>query len=250
LRVGFFESVVFGGAGRQVELYYLNPIIFFHGSQLNEGTDDNTFIGLDFDYKPFERVKLYCQALVDDFQIDNETQGDREPNEIGLMFGVYSADIASGLDVKAEYTRVTNRTYNQGLSRNLYLYNGEPISAAHGNDFDLATLSLIGWLSDVTAASLNLRYARQGEGRVTDEWTTPWLDVVGDYSEPFPTGVVWKTARMSLRLKSFVKTIGYVDIEAGLDQVRNFNHTAGDNRSLPFIRIDLSAIFSGSVKIH
>jgi hypothetical protein len=34
VRVGLFESVIFGGPGRSPDLFYLNPIIFFHGSQL------------------------------------------------------------------------------------------------------------------------------------------------------------------------------------------------------------------------
>jgi len=250
LRVGFFETVIFGGPGRQIELYYLNPIIFFHGSQLNDGADDNTFAGLDFDYMPTVGVRLYGQLLIDDFQIENKSQGDQEPNEIGLMLGTHWVEAFRNTDLKASYTRVTNRTYNQGNERNRYLHNGELLSAALGNDYDQWSLSVVRWFGNAMNAGINFSFTRRGEGSVTDPWTTPWLNVTGDYNEPFPTGTVEKSSRLGFSIKGFYGKYLYAEIESGLDEVKNFGNAAGINKTRPFVNLKLSTFFSGSVKVE
>ncbi len=250
LRVGFFETVIFGGPGRQIELYYLNPIIFFHGSQLNDGADDNTFVGLDFDYLPVNGVRLYGQLLIDDIQIENKSQGDQEPNEIGVLLGTHWVEAFKNTDMKVAYTRVTNRTYNQGNPRNRYLHDGELLSAALGNDYDQWSLSVVRWLGNTMNAEVNFSFTRKGQGSVADNWTTPWLNGSGDYNEPFPTGTVQKTARVGLSFKGFFGKYLYAEIESGLDKVKNFENAAGLNKTLPFVNLKLSTFFSGSVKIE
>jgi hypothetical protein len=251
LRIGFFESVVFGGPGRQVEFYYLNPVLFFHGSQLNEGANDNTFVGLDFDFIPREGVRLYGQLLIDDYQIDNKSQGDQEPNEIGLTFGAHLVKLIPQFDLKTSYTRVTNRTYNQGLERNRYLYDGQLLSAALGNDYDQFSVSLLHWLdNENVAAGINFSYTRRGEGSVTDPWTTPWLAVSGDYTEPFPTGVVEKTNRISMTAKGFISDFLFIDFEAGMDEIANLDHIEGAGQTAPFVRLKVSTFLSTLLDVH
>ncbi len=250
LRLGLFESVIFGGPGRQIELYYLNPIIFFHGSQLNDGADDNTFVGLDFDYLPVKGVRLFGQLLIDDFQIEKKSQGDQEPNEYGILLGTHWVDTFRNTDLKASYTRVTNRTYNQGNSRNRYLHEGELLSAALGNDYDQWSLAVVRWFGNNLNAGINFSYTRQGEGLVTDYWTTPWLNVTGEFNEPFPTGTVEKTGRMGICVKGFLGKFLYADVEGGIDKIRNFENTAGMNKSLPYVNFKLSTFFGGSVKVE
>lgn len=244
LQIGLFETVIFGGPGRQVELFYLNPLIFYHGAQLNEDTNDNTFLGFDFSFKPKAGIKLYGQLLVDDFQIDRKSQGDEEPDEIGFFTGFYLADLLPSFDLKAEYSRVANWTFNQIHERNRYLYNNQLIGGALGNDYDLARASFIRWFDNSIAASLNFIYARQGEGSVTDEWTSPWLLITGDYNEPFPTGAVQKTTSTVINIKGFFRNHFYFDVDAGVDWVSNFDHTPGDNRSIPFVNLRISSFFS------
>jgi len=249
-RIGISEMVVFGGPGRQLEFAYLNPILFYHGTQLNGNSDDNTLLAVDFDVKPARRFHVYGQLLVDDFQIEKKKQSDQEPNEYGLVTGFYVADVVTGWDIKAEYSRVTNRTFNQPLPRNRYVYEGKPISAASGNDYDLATVSLLRWLNRNLRGSLSAEYGRQGEGSPMDAWSTPWMDVAGDYSEPFPTGVVEKRSSLSVGLKGILHNVLVIDMEAGIHGTRNFGHISGLNRTSPFVQIGLSALFSTAVDVQ
>ncbi len=250
VRIGAFETVIFGGPGRQIELFYLNPLIFFHGSQLNEGADDNTALGFDFTVKPMLGLKLYGQLFVDDFQIEKKQQGDQETDQYGIVVGAYAADLVSATDLRCEYTRVTNWTFNQILSRNRYTLNDRPLGAARGNDYDELTVSVIRWLNENLTVRGNGSLLRQGEGRVTAEWTAPWFDVEGDYSEPFPTGVVERTAALSVGLHGFVDRRLFVDLEGGMRFTRNHRHIDGDHTTQPFARIRISAFLSTIVNLN
>ena len=249
IRFGVFECVVFGGPGRQIDLYYLNPIIFFHSSQLNEGMNDNTFIGFDFSVRPRTGLRLYGQVLVDDFQIEKKTQGDQEPDQYGLLAGGQLVDIWPSVDIAAEYTRVTNWTFNQKLDQNRYLIDGSPLGDVRGNDFDRLSASITRWFGDNMALSAEFASLRQGEGRITDDWTEPWLDIDGDYDEPFPTGIVETTNSYSLRFRGFLLEHFFIDLTAGVDRVNNFEHIDGDDRSRPFLSIRLSSFISTRLSV-
>ena len=241
LQLGFFETVVFGGPGRQIDLFYLNPILFYHGTQLNEGIDDNTFLGLDFSLQPRQRIRLYGQLLIDDFQIDRQTQVDEEPNEIAFLTGLHWVNVVPNLDFQLEHSRVTNWTFNQVQERNRYTYNDRLIGGALGNDYDLTEATITHWFARATAASLHWRYHRQGEGQVTSEWTAPWLSASGDYEESFPTGTVEKRMIAAVGLKGFLQGHFFFDINGGVEWIRNFGHSAGINKTVPFVELRISS---------
>jgi hypothetical protein len=244
LRVGIFESVVFGGPGRSPEFSYLNPIIFYHGSQLNENVNDNTIVGADFTWKPRRGLKLYGQIALDDIQLDNKNQGDEEPAEYALTIGAYGRSCRTNFDARVEYTRVTNRTYNQILPRNRYVNGHDLIADVAGNDYDLVSAELSKWYGENLAASVKVSYRQQGEGRIVASFDQPWLDTTGDYSEPFPTGTVERTFSVSTGIRGFVNSVAFVDFECGWSRMVNYDHHAGDKRSLPFVEGFLSLYYS------
>lgn len=244
LNVGLFEAAIFGGAGRQIDLYCLNPLIFYHGAQLNEGTDDNTLVGFDVSLKPRNGLKLYGQLLVDDWQIEKKSQGDQEPDQYGVLLGGYLTDFVPSWDLRLEYTRVTNWTFNQTLPRNRYLYDGMPIGAASGNDYDQALLELYRWFSDECRLALVARYQRQGEGSVLAPWSAPWQETEGDYHENFPTGTVEKQLTLALGGTCFIWGHLWLDGAAGLTRFDNLGHVSGSTATQPFLRLTLSAFAS------
>lgn len=205
-RLGLFETTLFGGEGRPMELYYLNPLQFFHTAQLNEDEDDNTILGMDFSYIPINNLLLYGQLLVDDFQIDDRVKGDQEPNEIGLMAGVMKAGKSSSFspDIKLEYVRITNRTYHQQLPRNRYLNRNQLIGHPLGPDADSISAVIRFWPQDFQSIELEMAYCRHGEGSIYANWDDPWEDSEGDYTEPFPTGVVEKGFHMAFRYEGYL----------------------------------------------
>lgn len=244
LRLAIFETIIFGGVGRNFELNYLNPILFFHADQLNDDVNDNTFLGFDFTYLPIRGLKLYGQVLVDDFQIEKKSQGDQEPNEYGLVVGGYLTEIDCSCDFRVEYVRVTNRTFNQVLERNRYVHEETPISFFNNNDFDRLRLKISKWINPFLKVGFNYSYTRQGEGKILDEWTQPWLAVQGNYHEPFPTGIVEKRHRLGSQLKGFFVNHFYLDFEVGIMLLKNIRHVEFENTTLKFVRFSFSTYFS------
>lgn len=250
IRVGIFEAIVWGGAGRQLEFAYLNPLLSFHTFQLNRGPNDNSFVGIDFDYKPKLGLDLYGQLLIDDFQIDKKTQGDQKPNLYGVLGGFYWSNLAEGWDLSGEYSRVINRTYNQFFTWNRFLYEGHLISAALGDDYDVTSVSAYRWFGEKIRSSFNLSFSRQGEGAPSDAWTTPWLDITGPYHEAFPTGVVQRTLSASMGLKGYVTDFLYLDGHAGIEKILNFSHISWVDRTEPFVEITISLFGSKMLNLQ
>ncbi len=249
LYIGLFETVIFGGEGRSYEAAYLNPINFYHAWQLNEDTDDNTFLGFDMRYYLGNRHKWYAQMLFDDFQIDDEEQGDQEPNEVGVLCGIQSLGWFGDYDFKVEYLRITNRTFNQKTPYNRYLNRDRLIGHPFGPDGERLDISCTRWFSPIRRARLELSYQRRGEGRVDDDWTEPWLEIEGAYDEPFPTGTVETTFTGALSFAGFVRDIAYVDITAGIERIENYDHIPDDDRTVPFINARLTVILSSVLRL-
>lgn len=247
-RLGFFESSLFGGEGRPPELYYLNPLQFFHIAQLNENMDDNTILGLDFIILPARSYSIYGQLLVDDFQIDRKTQGDQEPNEIGVMAGLFKAGKPGSLspDIKIEYTRITNRTYHQIIPRNRYLYRNKLLGHPLGSDSDSLSLLVRFWPDVHRYAEIEIAWRRNGEGSIYKPWDMPWLEMEGDYDEPFPTGIAEKSLYIALRAQGYLPFSRYtadhlfISLDAGYGSIKNYQNISGANTSTSWLNFSLS----------
>ncbi|MCP4569532.1 MAG: capsule assembly Wzi family protein, partial [FCB group bacterium] len=176
-RAGFFETVLFGGEGRPPELYYLNPLQFFHSAQLNENEDDNTILGFDFTALLGKGASAYGQILIDDFQIDDASQGDQEPNEMAYMLGLFKTGRVGTFlpDLKIEYVRIANRTYHQADPRNRYIYRNKLLGHPLGPDADSLSFKARFWPSDGFFAEIEFAYRRKGEGSIEALWDEPWL---------------------------------------------------------------------------
>lgn len=250
LQVGLFETVVFGGPGRTIDLFYLNPLIFFHGAQLNEHANDNTMVGCDFTFHLRPGCRLYGQLLVDDIQLDDKEQSDQEPDEWAVLVGGQTAAFLLPVDIRLEYTRVSNWMFNQILPRNRYLFHDDPFGGVRGNDYDLSRLVVSRWWGKDFRMDGEVSYYRQGEGRVTARWSEPWLDTEGAYTEKFPTGTVEKTFRGALAFKGFIRNMFYFDLTAGIDRVGNYRHIGGENKTRPFFNLVVSTFVSFPVNLH
>ncbi len=255
LCMGLFESVLFGGEGRSPELYYLNPLQFFHATQLNNKDDDNTILGFDLTILPGKGIITYGQLIIDDLQIDDKSQGDQEPNEIGLMVGIFKAgQIGScAADIKLEYTRITNRTYHQLYPRNRYLYRDKPLGHPLGPDADSLSVKARIWPRPTMFAEIELAYRRHGEGSLHKPWDEPWMAAAGDYDEPFPTGVVEKSLLVAIRsqgylpLGDYARRHLYFSLDAGWGNITNAGNI--DGRAATAAWIDMTLTWLGFADI-
>jgi len=248
LRLSLFETSVYGGNGRVPEMYYLNPLQFFHGAQLNEGDNDNTILGFDLTWLPRPGLRLYGQMIVDDYQIENESQGDQEPDELGFLCGLALAQPTHSWwpDFGLEYTRITNRTYHQTHARNRYLYRNEPLGHPLGPDADSLSVSLQWWPRRHQSVRLELAWGRNGVGSLHAPWTEPWDDSKGDYQEPFPTGVVERKLAAQLTWQGYPSWPGYVanhchvSLSCGYADIDNHGNVDTEMTSEAWLHLSLS----------
>lgn len=236
--VALHEIILYGGLGRAPEIIYSVPFYWYHAEQLNRGLDDNTFLGGDFQVL-FPPARLSAEIMVDDIQVDSETQGDEEPLEAGIAGQLdYGATVFSKwVTLSARYEGVTNWTYNQNKIWNRYLYMSEYLGSEYGNDYDRTSLSADVYILPELILSLEGFYFRKGEGRVNAIWSTPWMDVDGPYSEPFPTGVVEKTTGFNLDWRGFYKDYGFWEFGFKYGYQENQEHHKG--KTGDFWQIDL-----------
>ncbi|UCB52160.1 MAG: hypothetical protein JSV10_09265 [Candidatus Zixiibacteriota bacterium] len=203
IQLGLSETVIYGGEDRQVEAYYLNPLLWYHGAQMNEKRDDNTFFAFDFNLRPKRDVLLYGEFLIDDLQIEKKSQGDKEPNELAYFGGLSVLD-PFGLratEINAEYMRINNWTYNQVEERNRYLNRNRLLGNPLGPDTDRIRLSFSRWLRRGLKSTLSYQKTRSGEGSVNSPWSQPWMTAQGEYKEKFPSGVVETEDNFGLTLQ-------------------------------------------------
>jgi len=231
-QIGFSETVVYGGKNRQFELYYLNPLLWFHGTQLNEGEDDNTFLGFDFNLTPFRKVLLYGELLIDDFQIEKKSSSDKEPNEIAYSLGTKAADLfgLTGTELNLEYLRINNWTYNQKYPWNRYLYKNRIIGNFLGPDADELYFSLSGYLRKNLEAKISLDHLRKGEGKINSTWNQPWLNP--DYQDRFPSGTVENSNTYQLSLSYNYRNLFRANLSGDFTKVTNTGNVPGKDEKL------------------
>jgi hypothetical protein len=246
-QLGFSETIIYGGEDRQVEAYYLNPLMWYHGAQLNENRDDNTFFAFDFNLRPRRNLLLYGELLIDDLQIENKSPADKEPNELGYTGGFSMLD-PLGLNrwgLNLEYTRINNWTYNQSLERNRYLHGNRLLGNPLGPDADDLTVEVSTWWRKGLRSKISYSRSRRGEGRVDSPWTQPWMSSAGDYQQVFPSGVVQICNRLGLGWEYHCGRV--LDCAAGWDffNFENYQNVEAQNKSFHQLSLSLSLSFRG-----
>ena len=205
LTLSFSEASIYSGENRGIEWQFFNPVIFWVPERENPSTGQaNGFLYGGIKYKHTSTLSFWAELLIDDYQINNESKGDLEPNEIGFLGGVEKTGWPlQTSDLWLEYTRITNRTYQTPDISETYTHRGFPIGHYLGNDFDMIQLyysqeNMKGKLKPY----ISLAYVRDGANGLDTPFDTPWEDstvtMTTGYSEPFPTGPITYVTEMEL----------------------------------------------------
>ncbi|MDZ7267763.1 MAG: capsule assembly Wzi family protein [candidate division KSB1 bacterium] len=228
LRLAFSQMVLSGGPHRRFEWLMLNPLLLYHGEQLNGDLNANTAVAFDALFLPRAGLEIYGQWLIDDFQIENVDSTDLEPNEWGLLVGGRVADPLGlrGVTLGVEFTRVANRTYKTKRDWEKFLHRQQPLAHFLGNDFER-------WLAHASAyagrqvwTQLLLEYRRRGEGRITTPFDQPWLAVPTgqSYHEKFPSGIVARSLHLRWQARWHPTANFVVSLLAAFSHFHNYNH--------------------------
>jgi hypothetical protein len=191
-----WEGSVLSGVGRQLEPWYANFLSLGLLSQVNTGTNVNSFLGVDVSRQA--AVTVFAQAMLDDIQVDRKTPTDRKPSSWGLTVGARGRVPGSwgrgGVAWRLFYTQVANLTYRNEDNTET------PISFGLGtgrnfSDYDQLSLKL-SFLSGTHAlVEPELTLLRQGQG----DLHLPHPPVAAyDTTPAFLSGVVERTLRLAV----------------------------------------------------
>jgi hypothetical protein len=137
LNVGLFEGIVFGRKN-QIELQYLNPIIFYRHLEGTVGSPDNALAGFDYKANIAHRVQLYGQFLLDEFILSNVKNNPTNwTNKFAIQAGFKYVDAfgIKNLDVQGEINRVRPFTYTHRDTIANYTHYNQPLAHPLGANF-------------------------------------------------------------------------------------------------------------------
>lgn len=137
LNIGLFEGVIFGRKDR-FDFGYLNPIIFYRSIEQQNGSFDNSVIGIDYKANIAKRFQVYGQFSLDEFLL-SEIKKNRGwwANKWGIQIGAKYIDAfgIKNLDLQAEHNRVRPFTYSHYDSVANYTHYNQPLAHPLGANF-------------------------------------------------------------------------------------------------------------------
>ena len=105
------ESEVYGG--RNPELLYLIPGMFYFAAEHYTGDEDNKQLFGSVDINALRNYNFYMTLFLDEFSVSEFTLTDRQRNQLGFTLGARSYDlIYPNTDILVEYTRINPWVYN------------------------------------------------------------------------------------------------------------------------------------------
>ncbi len=142
LRIGLFESIVFGTDG--FYLPYLNPIIFYRAVEHQNGSRDNALVGADFRWDFLSRFSLYGQFVLDEFLLSNlrERNGwwaNKYGGQLGLKyidaFGIPTLDLQAEANFARPYLYAHTFFTGQNELITSYTHYNQPLAHPLGANF-------------------------------------------------------------------------------------------------------------------
>jgi hypothetical protein len=142
LNISFFENVIWQGTDtnrvRTFDVNYLNPIVFYRPQEYSVGSPDNSMMGLNASFKVFKSLKIYAQAVADEFFFKElRKRNGWWANKQGWQFGAkyINAFRVKGLTLQVEYNQVRPYTYTHGSVQQNYSNYGQALAHPFGANF-------------------------------------------------------------------------------------------------------------------
>lgn len=130
LNIGLFEGVIFGRKDH-FDFGYLNPIIFYRSVEQQNGSFDNSIIGLDVKANLAKKFQVYGQLALDEFLVSEVTKNRGWwGNKWGMHIGAKYIDAFGipNLDLQIEHNRVRPFTYSHRDSVANYTHYNQPLA--------------------------------------------------------------------------------------------------------------------------
>lgn len=130
LNIGLFEEVTFGRVNR-FDFSYLNPVIFYRSIEQQNGSFDNSVVGLDAKANVAGKFQIYGQFLLDEFNLAQvKARNGWWANKWAIQIGAKYIDAFNikNLDLQFEHNRVRPFTYSHNDSVANYTHYNQPLA--------------------------------------------------------------------------------------------------------------------------
>jgi hypothetical protein len=229
MELGFSESVIYSGVGRQLEWGLSSPLVPSLNGMYNDNEAANYNLAADLAVPT--RVGLFtAQSFVDDVQLDGTTP---KPPMYGVTFAADGLPLAGAHRAFVSYTELSNLVYRNTTPSDVYTHNF--VSLGRGFT-DYRELKLGADLALLADATIRPYVAARWQG-------------IGTYRNPFPPESEWPRLRDILQppvmtvvragVQSTWVTGSGVEITAdlGVNRVTTLDFVPGRSRTAPEGRI-------------
>jgi len=138
--LGVFETII----SEEANINYFNPIVFYRAIEQQEGSPDNSLLGIDFNYSHKGKFQFYGQFILDEFVIDALRNGEGDwRNKFGVQLGTKYIDAFSiaNLDLQAKYNLARPYVYAYETPTLSYTNYRNPLAHPLGANFKELILS-------------------------------------------------------------------------------------------------------------
>jgi len=221
VQVGLNEAVVYGE--RNIDMAYINPLMFFWMAQHNWGDQDNEVLGADLTLRPLDRLLVYSSVIIDELYIGGIFSGNPRNKSAVQLGGHLSAPPGlSNLDLMFDYVRVQPGVYTHKFPVNTFMSWDTPLGYWSGENSDEFFLKAIYRYSRSAWATLFANRLRRGEATPQPYAHNPDPD-----RYPFLHGVVEKTLGSGIVINyqpvyNLVFSLGFTR-----KVIANYRHQAG-----------------------
>jgi hypothetical protein len=130
LNIGLFEGIIFGRKDH-FEFGYLNPIIFYRSIEQQNGSFDNSVVGLDVKANVAHKFQFYGQLLFDEFLLSEVKEnrgwwGNKWSAQVGAKY--IDAFNIKNLDLHVETNWIRPFTYSHDDSVANYTHYNQPLA--------------------------------------------------------------------------------------------------------------------------
>ncbi len=226
-RMGWAESVIYGGHSALPIPYYLNPLTLYYSYQVFSESPQGIRTNVGWDLWVGGDVKGWdwaAELFIDDYPYKPAY------NEKGMLaWGMYVGKDARNMRLKFSYRGATRWTYTHKGGFTRYVVGDDvPLGDSLGNDFDR-------FAAEFTIQKRRMRFwlifalTRKGEGTLDERppRSTDWPD------KTFLTGTVERKVEVGGGIAlSFLRDKAFLEAKAIPSYITNYAHQEGQDRFL------------------
>lgn len=140
LNFAFYEMVIWQDrdsmSRRNLDLNYLNPVIFYRPVEYSVGSPDNVLLAFSFRYNAGKRMMMYGQFLLDEFNLAIfRTMQKWWGNKIGGQLGLSLHNIIPNVSLRTELNIARPFTYAHGSPVQAWTHLNQPMAHPLGANF-------------------------------------------------------------------------------------------------------------------